>query len=140
MAKKITDKLLLEALTKSKSKGKTKSLNVDQMPSLNVNQSSPYSKASSTFGSGQAGDLYRKIHSVANSNKGKKHTGLQMFNFAMTHFPEKFKGSITDNKTGKTLYKKGGKVKAKKPKDGRMKKAKCRDGIAQRGKTRGRMR
>ena len=37
-------------------------------------------------------------------------------------------------------YKKGGKVKAKKPKDGRMKKAKCRDGIAQRGKTRGRMR
>ena len=36
--------------------------------------------------------------------------------------------------------KKGGKVKAKKPRDGRIKKAKCRDGIAQRGKTRGRMR
>ena len=140
MTKKITDKLLLEALTKSKGKGKGKSLNVDQMPSLNVNQSSPYSKASSTFGSGRAGDFYRELHSVANSNEGKKHTGLQMFNFAMTHFPEKFKGSITDNKTGKTLYKKGGKVKAKKPKDGRMKKAKCRDGIAQRGKTRGRMR
>ena len=35
--------------------------------------------------------------------------------------------------------KKGGKVKAKKPKDGRMKKAKCRDGIAQRGKTKGKM-
>ena len=37
MVKKITDKLLLDALTKSKSKGKTKSLNVDQLPSLNVN-------------------------------------------------------------------------------------------------------
>jgi hypothetical protein len=36
--------------------------------------------------------------------------------------------------------KKGGKVKAKKPRDGRIKKAKGRDGIAQRGKTRGRMR
>ena len=85
MTKKITDKLLLDALTKSKSKGKTKSLNVDQMPSLNVNQSSPYSKASSTFGSGRAGDFYRELHSVANSNEGKKHMGLQMFNFAMTH-------------------------------------------------------
>ena len=36
--------------------------------------------------------------------------------------------------------KKGGSVKAKKPRDGRIKKAKGRDGIAQRGKTRGRMR
>ena len=140
MAKKITDKLLLDALTKGKGKGKTKSLNVNQLPSLNVNQSSPYSRASSTFGSGRVGDFYRKIHSAATSNEGKKHMGLQMFNFAMTNFPEKFKGRITDDKTGKTLYKKGGKVKAKKPKDGRMKKAKCRDGIAQRGKTRGKIR
>ena len=41
---------------------------------------------------------------------------------------------------GKGAMKKGGKVKAKKPRDGRIKKAKGRDGIAQRGKTRGRMR
>ena len=136
MAKKITDKLLLDALTKSKSKGKTKSLNVDQMPSLNVNTTN-------------ARDRFVRL-GKEDLKSGKVRMETMMAGMGAIDHPfyrglgneyftnPKFK-SLMDKKPVKQM-KKGGKVKAKKPKDGRMKKAKCRDGIAQRGKTRGRMR
>lgn len=128
-----------------------KAMNVKKLPSLNVNtgkQSSPTNvKKRTMLGagvSGPYGERLRSLDKVANS-------------YATNNPNNKFLKAIRNSKApglGKknSLYtikkvlgpslgmKKGGKVKAKKPRDGRIKKAKCRDGIAQRGKTRGRMR
>ena len=104
-----------------------KTLNLNNQPSLNVN----------TGRQAMAGEP--SILQTLRSYKGNN-PFLRMFGIVATNRPEAFKGKITDNATGKVVYKKGGKVKARKPRDGRIKKAKCRDGIAQRGKTRGRMR
>jgi hypothetical protein len=104
-----------------------KAMNINKLPSLNVN----------TGKQAMAGkpSILQTLRSYRGDNPF-----LRMYSHLATNRPEAFKGKITNNATGKVVYKKGGKVKAKKPRDGRIKKAKCRDGIAQRGKTRGRMR
>ena len=104
-----------------------KALNLNSQPSLNVN----------TGKQAMAGEP--SILQTLGSYRGDNPL-LRMYSYLAANRPEAFKGKITNNATGKVVYKKGGKVKAKKPRDGRIKKAKGRDGIAQRGKTRGRMR
>ena len=141
MAKKIADKLLLNALTTSnnntKNKTKSKSLNVDQLPSLNVNATN-------------AGERFARLGKEdlksGNMRMETMMAGLGimpnsfMQGVSNKYFTDPKVRSLMDKKMVVKQMKKGGKVKAKKPKDGRIKKAKCRDGIAQRGKTRGRMR
>jgi len=136
-----------------------KAMNVKKLPSLNVNtgkQSSPTNvKKRTMLGagvSGPYGERLRSLDKVANSyatNNPNNKFLKAIRNSKDNGLPT---GTQTSPNSNDTLYKikkllgpslgmkKGGKVKAKKPRDGRIKKAKCRDGIAQRGKTRGRMR
>ena len=109
-----------------------KGMNINKLPSLNVNTGKGLN-----LNTGSAGgpSILQKLRSYEGNNPL-----LRMYNHLANNRPEAFKGMITNNATGKVVYKKGGSVKAKKPRDGRIKKAKGRDGIAQRGKTRGRMR
>ena len=81
------------------------------------------SSAGSSFGGLEGRKMFNKILYGDNTMDSQKPLNLKKL------------GSMNTQ-----TMKKGGKVKARKPKDGRIKKAKCRDGIAQRGKTRGRMR
>ena len=137
-----------------------KAMNIKKLASLNVNtgkQSSPTNvKKRTILGagvSGSHGERLRSLDKVANSyatNNPNSKFLKAIRNSKDNGLPT---GTQTPDPTGNDrLYKikkmfgpslgmkKGGKVKAKKPRDGRIKKAKSRDGIAQRGKTRGRMR
>ena len=121
-----------------------KSLNLKDLPSLNLNTGKQYSSANTKFFSDNP-ELGKFASKLARTQGTPGNAGSyipMLFGDMMLRNPNSFRGTLTDNATGKIIkrYKKGGKVKAKKPKDGRMKKAKCRDGIAQRGKTRGKMR
>ena len=93
-----------------------KALNLNELPSLNLNTGENNSSIGNRIGvPNQANNssIWNRIGVPNQANNSSQHPMLRL--------------------------KKGGKVKAKKPKDGRMKKAKCRDGIAQRGKTKGKM-
>ena len=121
-----------------------KPLNLDNLPSLNLESGMQYSSGNKKFFNNNP-RLANLVSKAANTRGTPGDIGSyipQFFGEMVLRNPNSFKGTLTDNATGKVLkqYKKGGKIKAKKPKDGRMKKAKCRDGIAQRGKTRGRVR
>lgn len=121
-----------------------KSLNLKDLPSLNLNTGKQYSSANTKFFSDNP-ELGKFASKLARTQGTPGNAGSyipMLFGEMMLRNPNSFRGTLTDNATGKVIkqYKKGGKIKAKKPKDGRMKKAKCRDGIAQRGKTRGKMR
>ena len=106
-----------------------KAMNVNKLPSLNVNtgeQSSSTDVKNGPYTSGQH-DLswfFKAVRNAKDPGLGKKDS---LYTIKQVLGPS-------------LGMKKGGKVKARKPKDGRIKKAKCRDGIAQRGKTRGKMR
>jgi len=121
---------------------KLKSLNPDKLRSLNVNtgkQSSPIDVKNGPY-EGSLGSLGKIVHGFATNNPNNK------FIKAIRNSKDPGLGKKDSLYTMKKVLgpslgmKKGGKVKAKKPRDGRIKKAKGRDGIAQRGKTRGRMR
>ena len=100
-----------------------KPLNLDNLPSLNLESGMQYSSGNKQFFSDIGSYIPR------------------FFGEMLLRNPNSFRGEYTTDKGTQSFgYKKGGKIKAKKPKDGRMKKAKCRDGIAQRGKTRGKVR
>jgi hypothetical protein len=108
-----------------------KALNLNELPSLNVNTGENNSSIGNRIG----------VPNQANNSSIWNRIGV----------PNQANNSSIWNRIGvpnqannssqhpMLRLKKGGKVKAKKPKDGRMKKAKCRDGIAQRGKTKGKM-
>ena len=131
-----------------------KALNVDELSSLNVNtgkQSSPTNVKNGPY-TGSLNPLGKALNSYATNNPDnpfiKMIKNAEPVNDGLPH------GTVRSGADARkaNLYtmkmllgpslgmKKGGKVKARKPKDGRIKKAKCRDGIAQRGKTRGKMR
>ena len=131
-----------------------KAMNIKELPSLNVNtgkQSSPIDVKNGPY-EGSLGSLGKIVHGIATNNPDNKFIkaikNAKPINDGLPHATQrtdalnKKAGLYTLKKIlGPSLgMKKGGKVKAKKPRDGRIKKAKCRDGIAQRGKTRGRMR
>ena len=106
-----------------------KALNLDKLPSLNVNTGTSSNRS-----------IIDEIMPYTD-NKFLKHLGS---NWDSKKYPNPISGPalsfMSQIKRGSAPgMKKGGKVKAKKPKDGRMKKAKCKDGIAQRGKTKGKM-
>ena len=106
-----------------------KALNLNELPSLNVNTGTSSNRS-----------IIDEIMPYTD-NKFLKHLGS---NWDSKKYPNPISGPalsfMSQIKRGSAPgMKKGGKVKAKKPKDGRMKKAKCRDGIAQRGKTKGKM-
>ena len=121
-----------------------KTLNLDELPSLNLETGKQYSSPNSKFfnNNPQFAKMASKMASIKPTSDNPGSYIPMLMGEMMLRKPESFKGTLTDNATGKIIkrYKKGGKVKAKKPKDGRMKKAKCRDGIAQRGKNRGKIR
>jgi hypothetical protein len=121
-----------------------KPLNLKDLSSLNLNTGKQYSSANTKFfnDNPRLANLASKAASVKGDSNNPGSYLTKLFGKMILKNPNSFRGTLTDNATGKVIkqYKKGGKIKAKKPKDGRMKKAKCRDGIAQRGKTRGRMR
>jgi len=121
-----------------------KPLNLKNLSSLNLNTGKQHSSANTQFfnDNPRFRDLATKAANIkATPGNPGSYLG-KLFGEMLLKNPGSFRGTLTDNATGKVIkqYKKGGKIKAKKPKDGRMKKAKCRDGIAQRGKTRGKMR
>tara|TARA_R110002020_G_scaffold157072_1_gene339418 strand:- start:126 stop:518 length:393 start_codon:yes stop_codon:yes gene_type:complete len=125
-----------------------KGLNLNELPTLNLDTGRQYSAANTKFFSDNP-ELGKFASKLARTQGTPGNPGSyipMIFGEMILRKPESFRGEFTSDKGTKMLgkfnrgYKKGGKVKAKKPKDGRMKKAKCRDGIAQRGKTRGRMR
>ena len=137
-----------------------KAMNVKKLPSLNVNTGVQTPKAGVQIPSNWKNDeqFYRRLERdkmkgppmerlarlfgrkiAEKSPEGRKLINKLMYgdNAIDPQKPLNIKklGSLNTR-----TMKKGGKVKAKKPRDGRIKKAKSRDGIAQRGKTRGRMR
>ena len=77
-----------------------KSLNLNSLPSLNVN----------TGKQAMAGEpsILQTLRSYRGDNPF-----LRMYSHLATNRPEAFKGKITNNATGKVVYKKGGSVKAK---------------------------
>ena len=122
----------------------SKPLNLKNLPSLNLNTGKQYSSDNTKFfnDNPRLGKLASKAANIKGTPGNPGSYLANLFGEMILRNPNSFRGTLTDNATGKVIkqYKKGGKIKAKKPKDGRVKKAKCRDGIAQRGKTRGRIR
>jgi len=106
-----------------------KPLNLDNLPSLNLNTPNTSNWESLAKEDLKSGKIRGKTVFTAFQQAD------QPFFKALGQAYKKNPG-LFDN----FFMKKGGQVKAKKPKDGRMKKAKCRDGIAQRGKTQGKIR
>jgi len=103
-----------------------KSLNINKLSTLNVNTPNWASLAKEDLKSGKI-----RGKTVFTAFQQMDHPFAKALGQAYKKNPSLFDGFF---------MKKGGQVKAKKPKDGRIKKAKCRDGIAQRGKTRGKIR
>tara|TARA_R110001583_G_scaffold194759_1_gene366860 strand:- start:560 stop:937 length:378 start_codon:yes stop_codon:yes gene_type:complete len=120
-----------------------KPLNLDNLPSLNLESGMQYSSGNKQFfnDNPELGKFASKLTKIQGTPGDIGSYIPRFFGEMLLRNPNSFRGEYTTDKGTQSFgYKKGGKIKAKKPKDGRMKKAKCRDGIAQRGKTRGKVR
>jgi hypothetical protein len=109
-----------------------KALNLNELPSLNLNTGENNSSIGNRIGVPNQANNSFNLQRIGVPNQANN-----SFNLQRIGVPNQANNSFNLQRIGG--LKKGGKVKAKKPKDGRMKKAKCRDGIAQRGKTKGKM-
>tara|TARA_R110000737_G_scaffold231163_1_gene244730 strand:- start:233 stop:586 length:354 start_codon:yes stop_codon:yes gene_type:complete len=111
-----------------------KALNVKDLSSLNTG--TQISKANTKFfdNNPRLFDMASKMSRVNATPDIRNSYLLKLAGQAILNNPGSFKGTLTDNATGKTIptkYKKGGKVKKTKSHRG--------DGIAKRGRTRGRI-
>ena len=108
-----------------------KALDLDKLPSLNVNTGTQMSAADQKFfkDSPRLYDLASKASQIKATPGNPGSYLAKLFGYGIMKNPGSFRGTLTDNATGKVIrqYKKGGKVKDKR---------KPIDGIAKSGKTR----
>ena len=110
-----------------------KALNVKDLSSLNIGTGTQISNAKFFDNNPRLFNLASKMSRVNATPDNTNSHLLKLMGQGILNNPGSFRGTVTDNATGKVIkkYKKGGKVKKTKAHRG--------DGIAKRGKTRGRM-